>query len=106
MVIIIERLIQRIANGKWDELEKLDKQFNELEQSFGFPQKKRYRYMSGGYDTQTLVIERQWQSMAQIEKAYVKAILDSDYQKLSGKIESIIEWEKIELLIPHPPFPQ
>lgn len=37
MVIIIESLIQRIANGKWDELKKLDKQFNELKQSFGFP---------------------------------------------------------------------
>ncbi|MFW9771656.1 MAG: hypothetical protein ACFFFB_17430 [Candidatus Heimdallarchaeota archaeon] len=106
MVIIIERVIQRIANGKWEELEKLDKQFNELEAHFGFPKKKRFRYMSGAYDTQTLVIERQWQSMALIEKAYVKAFLDSDYQKLSEKIEPIVEWEKIELLIPHPPVPE
>ncbi|MFX1497546.1 MAG: hypothetical protein ACFFBH_08470 [Promethearchaeota archaeon] len=62
--------------------------------------------MSGGYNTQILVVKRQWQSMVQIEKAYVKAVLDSDYQKLTEKIKSIIEWEKIELPILHPPFPE
>ncbi|MFX1588583.1 MAG: hypothetical protein ACFFC1_10535 [Promethearchaeota archaeon] len=106
MVIIIERLIQRIANGKWDDLEKYDKQFNELENQMNFPPKKRFRYMIGIYDTQTIVIEREWQSMGQMEKAYVKAALDPEYQKLSGKLDSIVEWQKVEILIPHPAFPE
>ena len=106
MVIIIERLIQRIANGKWDDLEKIDKQFNEIEKNFGFPPKKRLRYMIGVYDTQTIVIEREWQSMGQMEKAYIKATLDSEYQKLSEKVDPIVEWQKVEILIPHPAFPE
>ena len=106
MVIIIERLIQRIANGKWDDLEKLDKQFNELEKNLGFPSKKRFRHMVGSYDTQTIVIEREWQNMGKMEKAYTKVFLDSEYQKLSEKLDSIVEWQKVELLVPHPPFPE
>ena len=105
MVIIIQRLVQRVFNGKWDELEKIDKKFNEIEDKIGFPPKKRYRYRTGNSDTNTIVIEREWESMAKLEKIMTKAFLDPEYQKLGDELDSIIETQNQELLIPHPSFP-
>ena len=44
MVIVIMRLIQKIANGKWEELEELDKKFNELGIIIPFPQRDLHIY--------------------------------------------------------------
>jgi len=106
MVIVIMRLIQKIANGKWDELEELDKKFNEIEDKIGYPPKKRYRSLSGAYDNNVVIIEREWQSLSKMEKIMTKCFLDPEYTKLEKKIESIIEWQKMELYMPHPPFPE
>jgi len=106
MVIVIQRLIQRVYNGKWEELEKIDKKFTELENKMGYPPKKRYRYLTGPYDTNTIIIEHQWESLAKMEKIMTKAFLDPEYQKLSSAVDTIIESQKQELLVPHPPFPE
>ncbi len=105
MVIIIQRLVQRVFNGKWDELEEIDKRFNEIEDKYGFPPKKRYRYFSGSLNLNTIVVERQWESMAKFEKIMTKAFLDPEFLKLGDELESIIETNSQELLIPHPAFP-
>jgi hypothetical protein len=105
MVIIIQRLVQRVFNGKWDELEKIDKKYAEIEDKYGFPPKKRYRYLSGSYDTSTIVVEREWESLAKLEKLITKAYLDPEYQKLGDELDTIIESGSQELLVPHPPFP-
>ena len=106
MVIVIQRLIQKVYNGKWDELEPIDKKFTELENKLGFPPKKRYRYLTGPYDTNVIIIEREWESLAKMEKIYTKAFLDPEYGKLERQLDSIIESQKQELLMPHPPFPE
>ncbi|TFG08387.1 MAG: hypothetical protein EU539_02470 [Promethearchaeota archaeon] len=106
MVIIIQRLIQRVYSGKWEDLEKIDKKYTELENKMGFPAKKRYRVLTGAHDNNTIIIERQWQSLAQFEKLHTKAFLDPEYQKLDETLESIIEISYQELLVPHPPFPE
>ena len=106
MVIVIMRLIQRVANGKWDELEEIDKKCTELEDKLGYPPKKRYRSLSGAYDNNVIVIEREWQSLSKMEKIMTKGFLDLEYAKLSKKLDSIIEWGKTELYVPHPPFPE
>jgi hypothetical protein len=106
MVIVIQRLIQRVYNGKWDELEPIDKKFTELENKMGFPPKKRYRYLTGPYDTNVIIIERQWESLAKMEKIMTKAFLDPEYVKLGSQLDSIIKSQKQELLVPHPPFPE
>jgi len=105
MVIVIQRLIQRVANGKWDELEEIDKKFNEFEEKLGYPPKKRFRALVGCYDTNVIIIETQWDSLAKMEKLMTKSFLDPEYQKLGIELDKIIEWQKMELLIPHPPFP-
>jgi len=40
-----------------------------------------------------------------MEKLMTKSFLDPEYQKLGIELDKIIEWQKMELLIPHPPFP-
>ncbi len=105
MVIVIMRLIQRVANGKWDELEVIDKKCTELEEKIGYPPKKQYRSLSGAYDNNVVIIEREWQSLSKMEKTMTKGYLDPELAKLYKKLDSIIEWQKMELYVPHPPFP-
>jgi len=104
MVIVIVRLIQRIANGKWDELEEIDKKFNEMEEKLGYPPKKRFRCLTGD-DNNIIVIEREWQSLAKMEKIMTMGFLDPEYSKLGEKLDKIVEWSKLEIWVPHPPFP-
>ena len=68
MVLIIARLTQKIRTGTWDELDKIDKQFTEIEDKFGYPPKKRYRSLIGGNPTDILIIDREWKSLAEMEK--------------------------------------
>ena len=84
---------------------KFNKKFNEIEDRFGFPPKKRFRYLSGSVDTNTIFIEREWESLAKLKKLMTKAFLDPEYQKLGDELESIIETQYQEMLVPHPPFP-
>lgn len=106
MVIVIMRLIQRVANGKWDDLEEIDKKCTELEEKLGYPPKKRYRSLFGAYDNNVIIIEREWQSLSKMEKVMTKGFLDPELTKLYEKVDSIIEWTKTELYVPHPPFPE
>ena len=105
MVMIINRMIQKVRPDKWDELEEIDKKFNEIESRIGFPPKKRYRCLSGLINWNWIIIERQWESMAKMEKFMLKAYLDPEYQKLSEKLNSIIEDQRVELYMPWPLVP-
>jgi len=106
MVIVIMRLIQRVTNGKWDDLEEFDKKCTEFEDKLGYPPKKRYRCLSGGYDNNVIIVEREWQSLSKMEKIMTKGFLDPELTKLNKKLDSIIEWQKMELFVPHPAFPE
>lgn len=101
-MIAMERLVQKVIPGKWAALEEVDKKFNALESRFGFPAKKRYQCMTGGYDTNTLIIERQWESLAALEAAYEKITPTPEYQALVVEMSSIIENQHIELYMPLP----
>ena len=101
-MIVIERQIQKIRPGKWAELEEIDKEFNQLEAGFGFPPKKRYQCIIGGHDINTLIVERQWESMAIMEKAYEITLTNPDYQKLSQKLNSFVKSVQFELYYPLP----
>lgn len=105
MVIVINRLIQKVRPEKWDDLEEIDKKFDEIESRIGFPPKKRFRCIAGPIMFNWIIIERQWESMAQMEKLNMKAYLDPDYQKLSEKLNSIVEDQRSELYIPWPVAP-
>jgi hypothetical protein len=97
---ILERMVQEIAEGKMAELEALDKRYDAVESQLGFPPKKRYWSMSGAHSLNTLVIERQWQSMAAMETAYEQAFARPDMQALFAEGADIILTARIELYRP------
>lgn len=106
MVIVIWRQIQKIYPDKWDDLEEIEKKFNEIEKKLGFPaNKKRYRHLIGTQDINTLIIEYQWESMAKMEKMITKAVLDPEYQKLQAESLLIIQSSQWELYTPWPLVP-
>ena len=99
-MVIIERLIQQVKPDGWTALATLDARFNTVEQRLGFPAKRRFRYYSGGHDTNTLIIEREWESLAQLETAYERAFADSDWQALGAESGSCVTGDRHELLVP------
>ncbi len=101
-MICVERHIQQIRPGKWGELDALDKRFNAVESRLGFPPKKRYQCYIGGHSLYTLIVERQWESLAAMEAAYEKAFVDPEHQALETESALIIESIQIELYAPLP----
>jgi hypothetical protein len=98
----VERMTQKIYPGKWAELEEIDKRYNEIEGRMGFPAKKRYQCVIGTEDQNTLIIERQWDSMAAMESIYEKALADPEYQALGREVASIVQSSKVEVYTPLP----
>jgi hypothetical protein len=99
-MIVVERQIQKIYPDKWAELEKIDKKYDGVEGRLGFPPKKRYRCMFGLHDTDTLIIERQWESLAAMEAAYDKGAADQELQALWAEGTSIVRSTQFELYGP------
>jgi hypothetical protein len=97
--MFLERQIQHIRPGKWAELEALDPKFNVIESRLGFPAKRRYRCYIGGQTNNTLIIEREWESLAAMETAYMKIFMDPDWQALNAPFESISESNQVELYL-------
>ena len=99
---IMERLTQQIFTDKWDDLEALDKKYNQIESGVGFPPKKRYRLILSSKSINTLVVEREWESFADFEKAYEKLMTMPEWHALNAESDSIIEDGHTEILMPVP----
>ncbi|MFX1325406.1 MAG: hypothetical protein ACFE8N_10645 [Promethearchaeota archaeon] len=101
MVVVIQRMIQKLYPGKWDELNKINAKFDDIEAKYGFPQnKKRLRCLFGEVGANSIVIEFEWPSLSKMEKAMTKAYLDPEYQKLTEKLDSIIISATTEIYTP------
>jgi hypothetical protein len=101
-MIIIERMVQQIYPGKWMELEVLDKRYNAVEARLGFPAKKRFQLLMGRSPMGTLVIERQWPSLAAMEAANEKGLMDPEYQALQQESSQVIQKIHWEIYMPMP----
>jgi hypothetical protein len=99
IVTILERQIQRIRPGKWEALEEIDKKNTVIEERHGYPPKTRYSYLSGEYDWNTLVIEREWESFAAAEAAVTKFQEDPESKELNEPIDEIVESIRMEFLL-------
>jgi hypothetical protein len=97
--MFLEREIQQIRPGKWAELEAIDKKYNAVESRLGFPAKRRYRCYIGGQTNNTLNIEREWESLAAMETAYMKIFMDPEAQVLNVEVETIIESQQVEVYL-------
>ncbi len=98
-MMFMERQIQQIRPGKWTELEVLDQKFNAVEQRHGYPAKRRYRCYIGGHTINTLVIEREWESLAALEIAYMKCFMDPEWQAVSAEYDAISESNQVEIYL-------
>jgi hypothetical protein len=96
-MIILERQIQHIYPDKMPALEALDAEFNKVESRFGFPSKKRYLLLAGPDEINTLVVERQWPSMAAMEATWEKVMADPDWQAVYAKSMGTIRDNRWEL---------
>jgi hypothetical protein len=101
-MIAVERQIQKVRPGKWAALEEIEEKFAAVESRYGFPPKKRYQCVFGGHDTNTLIIERQWDSFAAMEAAYEKMFQDAGHKALITEVVEIIESQQIEVYTPLP----
>jgi hypothetical protein len=101
-MICIERLTQQVRSDKWVELQAIDARFNSVESRLGFPLKRRYRCYFGGHNSDTLIVERQWESLAAMEAAYEQAFADPEFQALGAEATSIIANNQYELYAPLP----
>ena len=99
-MIILERMVQQIEVGKTSELNELDKRYEAIESTLGFPPKKRYWSVSSPHDSNTIILERLWESMAAMEAAYEKSLAHPGIQALYAEGEGIIKSSRIELYMP------
>lgn len=102
MVKVLLRTIQEIQPGKWDELEELDKEFNEIEyEKYKYPKKRRYRLLTGINNTNTLIVERVWESMRKMENVMEESAFDPDLMKLNEKLNDIMirAWNEIYMVM-------
>ena len=97
---VVERITQQIYPTKWPDLEELDKKYDAVEGKHGYPPKRRYRLFVGGSNTNTLVIQREWESLAAMEAAYEKAFIDPEWQAVSAESSDIIADNQVEILLP------
>ncbi len=96
---VLERLIQQVIPGQWEALEALDKKYDAVEKKLGFPAKRRYRSLVAGGNTNLLVIEREWESMAAMEAAMEKNFTSPELQQLNDEGTGIISSNSWELYL-------
>lgn len=99
-MIVVERMIQEIHLGKLSELEELDKQYDVIESGLGFPPKRRYWAITSPHNLTTIIIERDWESMAAMEEGYAAVFGNEELQKLHAKGLGIVKSSRVELYTP------
>lgn len=72
---------------KWAEFEK---------RIGGFPAKKHYNMLSGPESVNTIVWEREWESLGTMEATYMK-IMGGEFDALAGQGQAFMTGERIEL---------
>jgi hypothetical protein len=97
---VVERLIQEIYPGQSEALEDIDKRYNAIEASLGFPPKKRLWCISGPHHANTIIIEREWESMAAMEAAVEKTFGHPELQAPSEDANTIVKNSRWELYTP------
>jgi len=91
------REIQKIRPDGWQELEELEQRWEALERRAGYPDtKRRYRAYSAADDTNTLVIEIEWDSLAAMEAANEKLAQDPEMDELVAATDPVVQSIRME----------
>jgi hypothetical protein len=93
---------QKVIRGKRAELDELNRRWREVDKRLGLPPEQQYSCMYGARDGGTLLLLREWESMAAIEEAYAKMMADPEIAELMTEANDIIESTQWELYYPSP----
>ena len=99
-MIIVERMIHELYPGKLPDLVEIDKRYDVIEKELGFPPKKYFWSVSSPLNSNNIVLERQWESMAAMEAAYAKSMANPDIQALNDEGTAIIKSTRWEFYSP------
>ena len=94
---IMERHIGKVRPDRWDELEQIEKQYDTIEQQWGFPPKRRYRALYGSYPRDVYITEREWEGMIARETALGQAFASSEWHTLAQDLNTVLESLQIEI---------
>jgi hypothetical protein len=96
-MIILERYVQQVRPDRWAELQAIDRRASAVRQRLGFPPRKVWRALSGkshGYNA--LIVERQWESFAQMEETLARALQDPEWQDVEAELADMAVFESNE----------
>ena len=98
---MLERQIKHVKPGMVAEWLATSKKWDTIESTLGYPPKKCFQLFCGGQATDTVIIEREWESMAAMESAYQKSMADPRTRAISEEQEAnLASSSQIELYIP------
>lgn len=100
---ILERLVFKLQGGNWERIQQAEAVADEIEARWNFPPKRLYRPMLSGSSFDTLIIEREWESLAAMEAAETEAWSHPDmaaffeeYSPLYGdmvrEVYEVLDW--------------
>lgn len=96
---IVYRQIQNIPFEMWMKELELEHIPDEEEARLGHPMPKRYRYYSGGENSQTRVHERVYEDFEQFGRLFEEWAEDETGQKLEIERHNYYNWEREELYL-------
>ena len=99
---IKERLTQKIQPDKWGALDELEEKYDLFEKPAGFPPKTRYQLILSSKSFNTVVVEREWESLAAMEAAYEKLFANPEWFALNAESSAVIKDGYSEILMPLP----
>jgi hypothetical protein len=93
---------QKVKPGKRAALDELNKQWDAFEARLGFPPQKQYACSIGGHQMGTLLLLREFDSMAAMEALFAKMMVDAEIEELMAATEELVESTQWELYEPSP----
>lgn len=76
---VMERIVQQIPEGKMDAFREWQGKQDVISAPLGFPPLRWYSAIFTAEQSFTVVCEREWASMAELEAVYEKAMADPGY---------------------------
>lgn len=86
---MLHRIIHKIDPDKWGEVVQWEEKYEAVERRYGAPSKRLYRAGFGPYDTDTLIVEAEWESAGALEEIYAEAMADPEWQKIRAEAASV-----------------
>lgn len=87
----MQRIIHKVYHDKWDQVPALLEKYDAVERRFDTPPSSRYKSAIGLHDTDTLIVERQFESFAAFEEWAEKVVADPEWQAVGVESQQILK---------------